>query len=47
MNIIDNSNEIKVLKNKKFVYINSALLNYNSSIDIKESNKLFSVGKYK
>ena len=47
MNIIDNSNEIKLLKNKKFVYINSALLNYNSSIDIKEINNLFFVGKYK
>lgn len=45
---MDKNNEIKVLKNKKVVYVNSSLLNsYSTSKNIKELNKITFIGKYK
>ena len=44
----ESNNEIKVLKNKKIVYINTLLLNsYSTSKNIKKLNKIIFIGKNK
>ena len=48
MNKTENNNEIKVLKNKKVVYVNSILLNsYSTSKNIKQFNKITFIGRNK
>ena len=41
------NNELKVFKNKKLVYINKSLLNYNSSKDLKKFKKISFIRKAK